>query len=225
MRRFTVTFGIFVLVVSSNLFSQNVYIQDKRIFQENDCFKIEISYPSIESSKFIFLNREITSNINSVISQVRSESICEELKQFNEDFKAEGFVSYSVCFENNRLISFYIDYYTFLGGAHGMSVKKGYSLDKKLGKVLKLNDLFAENYDYKTVINDFIYKEIETKKALFFDEDFKGINPDTEFYIEDNCIVIYFQLYEIAPYSTGFPTFKIPLEKFGNGYSYKIEEK
>lgn len=106
-----------------------------------------------------------------------------------------------------------------------MSVKKGYTLDKKLGKVLKLNDLFAENYDYKTVINDFIYKEIETKKALFFDEDFKGINPDTEFYIEDNCIVIYFQLYEIAPYSTGFPTFKIPLEKFGNGYSYKIEEK
>lgn len=220
MRIFIVMFGI-VVFATSNLFSQNAYIQNKDIFQEDDCFKIEISYPSIQSSKFIFLNREITSNINSIISQVRSEKICEELKQFNEDFKAEGIASYSVCFENNRLISFYMDYYTFLGGAHGISAKKGYTLDKKLGKVLKLCDLFVENYDYETVINDFIYKETAAKKDLFFDKAFKGINPDTEFYIEDNCIVIYFQQYEIAPYSTGFPTFKIPLERFGNRYSYK----
>ena len=41
--------------------------------------------------------------------------------------------------------------------------------------------------------------------------DFEGIRSDQDFYIADTVLVIYFQLYEITPYSLGFPYFPIPI--------------
>ena len=43
---------------------------------------------------------------------------------------------------------------------------------------------------------------------------FKGISENQGFYISSGNIVIYFQVYEIAPYVTGIPEFYIPVEKF-----------
>ncbi|MFB4475682.1 RsiV family protein, partial [Oceanobacillus caeni] len=39
--------------------------------------------------------------------------------------------------------------------------------------------------------------------------EFTKIEPNQYFYIADKTLVIYFQLYELAPYAFGFPMFPI----------------
>ena len=46
-----------------------------------------------------------------------------------------------------------------------------------------------------------------------YEDGFKGINENQSFYVDENNLYIYFAPYEIAPYSSGFVTFKIPFEE------------
>ena len=74
-----------------------------------------------------------------------------------------------------------------------------------------MKDLFEEGYDYKTFINNQIYKEINKQPENYFQgkEGFNGIKDDQDFYIKNDKIIIHFPYYEIAPYVTGMPEFEI----------------
>jgi predicted secreted protein len=127
---------------------------------------------------------------------------------------------YTVCTQNNRFLSLYVDYYQYTGGAHGGTDRRAYNIDLKTGQVITLKNLFNKNYDYKTLINQVINQEIAKKPDDYFtgDEGFKGINDKQRYYIKDKQLVVYFSQYEIAPYCAGFPEFKIPLSKFKGNY-------
>ena len=43
-----------------------------------------------------------------------------------------------------------------------------------------------------------------------FKDSFTGIDNNQNFYIDEDNLYIYFKPYDIAPYSAGFVTFKIP---------------
>ena len=45
---------------------------------------------------------------------------------------------------------------------------------------------------------------------------FMGIDKQQSFYIKDGHLVVYFGLYEIAPYVAGIQEFKLPLDSFGS---------
>ena len=51
--------------------------------------------------------------------------------------------------------------------------------------------------------------------------EFYGIKDNQKFYLEDKRIVIYFDLYDIAPYAAGIPEFPIPIDNIKN----KIKEE
>ncbi|MEG0857864.1 MAG: RsiV family protein [Terrisporobacter sp.] len=74
--------------------------------------------------------------------------------------------------------------------------------------------MFKEGVDYKKIINSYIYDDIDANKDLYFTDKngFKGIDENQTFYLNKNGIVIYFSLYEIAPYYVGIPKFIIPYE-------------
>ncbi|MGL5692988.1 MAG: RsiV family protein, partial [Peptostreptococcaceae bacterium] len=83
----------------------------------------------------------------------------------------------------------------------------------KTGEVLNLEELFNSNVDYKGVINNEIRHQIENLVKKDKENEgiyqFIGISENQQFYIQDNNIVIYFDLYEIAPYAAGIPEFRI----------------
>lgn len=125
-------------------------------------------------------------------------------------------VYYNIYTNNEKILSFGLYDYQYTGGAHGLSVGSFYSYDLEKKKLIKLSDLFEPKFDYITYINDQIYRKIdsETKhdpESAYAYYDFNGITEDVKFYIEDNNLVIFFDQYEIAPYASGTPTFKIPL--------------
>ncbi len=120
---------------------------------------------------------------------------------------------------NQNLLSLYVDYYTYTGGAHGLTDRRPYNFDLQQGERLELADLFQAGYDYRGVINQEIAARIAADPSIYFSGDmgFKSIRDDQGFYLKGSQLVVYFSQYEIAPYATGIPEFAIPLARFGDG--------
>lgn len=111
-------------------------------------------------------------------------------------------------------LSLYVDYYWYTGGAHGMTDRVAYNYDLNTGQPIALADLFPTDYDYRAMIDSVINAEILAEPDKYFSGDemgFKGIAADQQYYIQGENLVIYFGLYEIAPYAVGIPEFVIPL--------------
>lgn len=212
-------------------------IEMKKIDENSEFFKANIAYPLLKiKDKYINkdgYNDEIIENINKEVStyilkyrdKIKTES--EEYKKQYQDilsksgeeyikYQYEVDADYQVTYNKENLISIPIKTYDFTGGAHGMSHIKSYNYDLLSGRELKLKDMFKCDVNYKKVVDSFIKKEIEEKQDIYFngEEGFKGINDKQEFYIDDDGIVIYFQLYEIAPYYVGIPKFKMIWKEF-----------
>lgn len=96
------------------------------------------------------------------------------------------------------------------GGAHPMTIIKALNLDVSTGKVYKLEELFKPDSNYVERISEIVAREIKERDIPVLEE-FKSIRPDQDFYIVDNNLIIFFQLYEISPYVAGFPYFSIPI--------------
>ncbi|HQA08297.1 MAG TPA: S-layer homology domain-containing protein [Syntrophomonadaceae bacterium] len=121
-------------------------------------------------------------------------------------------------FLSDGFLSLYIDYYSYTGGAHGFTDRRAYNIDLTTGRELRLSDLFAPDFNYISIINEEIKKQIQAGDEIFFDGElgFQSITENQPFYIEEGNLVIYFGLYEIAPYAAGIQEFRFPLDRFGN---------
>ena len=81
---------------------------------------------------------------------------------------------------------------------------------------------YIENkrYLYDNIINEEIRNQIE--ELIKLDEqnkgvyEFKSIEDKQKFYIQDDNIVVYFDLYDIAPYAAGVPEFPITSKNIEN---------
>lgn len=140
-------------------------------------------------------------------------------KNINPDWKPTFKGEYTIHCNNDKLLSLTQFNYLFTGGAHGMSYMIGTTVDLQTGEIYKLSDLFISDKNYKQAINKIIERQIEER----LDKDainFTGITDDQSFYVEQNGLVIYFSLYEIAPYSSGFLRFHIPFNMLTDYLEY-----
>lgn len=96
------------------------------------------------------------------------------------------------------------------GGAHPMTIIKALNIDVSTGEVYQLEDLFEPSSEYIERISDIIKEQIEEREIMLINE-FEGISPNQDYYIVDNNLIVFFQLYDITPYAFGFPYFSIPI--------------
>lgn len=130
--------------------------------------------------------------------------------------KFEAFVVYTVTYNENCTISVYCDSYEFTGGAHGNTLRFSETWNLNCGKQTKLCELFASpNYkcDIIKMINCQIAEQIKNGTNQYFENYSElvaqNFNEDN-FYLTPQGVVIYFQEYDIAPHSSGLPTFLLP---------------
>jgi hypothetical protein len=98
-----------------------------------------------------------------------------------------------------------------------MTDRVAYNYDLNTGNEIKLASMFKMDFNYKDFINKEILRQMKTSEDIFFydgEEKFKTISDEQRFYLSEGNIVIYFSLYEIAPYAAGIPEFKIPFSSF-----------
>ncbi len=189
---------------------ENPKLVDKIIKENLKFVNIDVDIPQIVG----LINKNDEKVINSEINDW-TESWINEVKETGQDLAPtipyELNAKYTLT-NNVNILSFYIDYYQFSGGAHGITTRKSYNVDINSGKKMELKDLFKIGYDYKKNINEVIQKEINKHPDYYFTgkEGFNGIKDNQSFYIKNNNIIIYFPYYEIAPYVAGMPEFEIP---------------
>jgi len=217
------------LWISSKIQSENkLTVVEKSITKNLDYLKEDIKIPQLiagsDEKKISLINNVINNNILPKVEEAEktSKEYFGGQGQEKPTFPYEIYSRYTITQDNNLLLSLYNDYYEYLGGAHGITTRTSYTIDKEKESLIKLKELFVQGYPYSDIINKNIREEIGKNPDNYFDSGkaFKGINENQSFYIEGDNLVIYYQLYDIAPYVFGFPEFKIPLKVFDQNYVY-----
>ena len=112
---------------------------------------------------------------------------------------------------SSEILSIKFNYYQYTGGAHGNPYSLSYNIDLATGEDLKLADFLARNKMTLAEVEEIIKSEIKKEAELYFEDDygFQSLEADQCYYLENGKLVVYFQPYAIAPYSTGMPEFRI----------------
>lgn len=182
-----------------------VVIKSKRLKKE----RLNVEFPVLEGLP----NRGVEDYINSVLASIINTII--KNTGYYENPQTEITGKYIIRTNRNGILSISIEIYWFSGGAHGMTVLQSVTFDVNTGRIYRLKDLFEENADYVKRLSDIVKRQIAERNIPVI-EDFTSIDADQDFYIEGKTLVIYFQLYELAPYAYGFPSFPIPTREISD---------
>lgn len=125
----------------------------------------------------------------------------------------EAVLQYEITYNQHCYLSLYRDQYTFTGGAHGSTVRTSDTWNLMSGRSIPLSDFFPAGQDYRASLINQMIKQASENPEIYF-EDYpaliaKYFNED-HYYLTPSGVSIYYQQYEIAPYSTGIVVFSIP---------------
>ncbi|KAA9002367.1 DUF3298 and DUF4163 domain-containing protein [Paenibacillus spiritus] len=164
---------------------------------------IHLEYPQISGLN----NAAVQQKINETLKQANAAFTAEmnnELAKRGEDERPYEFDSrFLVTYNSNGLLSLVMDQYSYLGGAHGMTYRQGFTFSLKDGKRLLLKDLFGANPNYKKVLNAKAGKELRAMGGYL--GGFTGLTTEKYFYLKEGKAVLFFQLYDYTAYAQGFP--------------------
>lgn len=119
--------------------------------------------------------------------------------------------SYQIKNNQRGIFSLLLHALADFGGAHPMTMAKSLTFDIISGKEYKLYELFKPKSNYQEVLGEMVYAQLKERDFPLFEDTPPHISEDQDFYIADQTLVIYYQLYEIAPYAAGFPYAVIPI--------------
>jgi len=174
----------------------------------------------------------ISNNINSEISKLiisrlnigdpetsSSKTIEESISAFNNEYRSfisdfpestqpwEAQIDGEVMFQSEKVISISLTFYTNTGGAHGSLQISLLNFNALTGKQIENNNLFNDLEAFKRIAKTHFDNTVKDKNTLFEPDNF--ILPENIGYTEDGLMLLY-NVYEIAPYSTGTIEFTIP---------------
>ncbi|MFD1207145.1 DUF3298 and DUF4163 domain-containing protein [Sporosarcina contaminans] len=172
----------------------------------NTSSRVTVYYPAIIQMTDAKVQRELNHQIISALNTLLVD------QNFYDENLVELISNFEIKNNERNILSLNLITYSYTGGAHGMTVVKSLTFDTTTGKLYSLKDLFKSNSNYVSIISDIIRKRIADWNIDLLDPPFKTIRSDQDFYIADTSLVIYFQLYEISPYASGFPYFPIPIK-------------
>ncbi|AGB41060.1 Protein of unknown function (DUF3298) [Halobacteroides halobius DSM 5150] len=164
--------------------------------------KLEVLYPKVVGMKDLSIQRKINKDIYSLVQEmIRDQGYYENPMTVID-------ATYQIKNNQNRVLSLSLINYAYAGGAHGLTIVKSLTFDLNTGKSYQLKELFKADSNYQERLSQIIAKDIVDRDIPILEE-FEGIREDQDYYVADNTLVIYFQLYEITPYFYGLPCFPI----------------
>ncbi|NLB28826.1 MAG: DUF3298 and DUF4163 domain-containing protein [Clostridiales bacterium] len=126
--------------------------------------------------------------------------------------------TFEVTCDESCVVSLYSDTYEFTGGAHGNTVRTSQTWRFPGGQRIAFASLFPRGTHYRAALIARIVAVISRNPEPYF-EDYKKLVAENfsseNFYLTPRGIAVYFQQYEIAPYSSGIPVFEFTYEALG----------
>ena len=174
---------------------------------------LTLNYPVLESADY----GENAVSFNGIIT-TEVEQFKNEYAQIlsNEDYSDAESVSFEMNYEvykqDGGIISLLISEDIYLGGAHSSTVYKSVNFNLYSGQSITLNDILGCDSDtYNSFIKSKILEKIKENPDNYFSLEENALDEaysESNFTITSNGIMIFFQQYDIAPYSTGIPMFE-----------------
>jgi hypothetical protein len=223
-------FIIYTLIIS--LFSQTCKEEKALEFKEinitTDSNKIvEINIP--EAIGDVEISTSINNTINKVIiaslypkeeTNSSTATVNKSIDFFNKeyiDFKNDfpesamewdAQIDGEIMYQSDEIVSIALTSYMNTGGAHGSLVITFLNFDVFTGKQLKNEDLFEDYLSFKEIAKEYFNEEIADKKDLYFEPDNFKLPENIGF--NDEGVILLYNTYEIAPYSSGITEINIP---------------
>ena len=202
-------------------------LKEELKYDGNIILKYTIEYPQIIEEKLISeiekFNRYNYQKAK-ILEKLSKGKLFEEAKELYEYNKKNGYPimiyeiysSFEVTYNSEFIVSLYIDDYIYRGGAHGNTKRSSQTWDFRTGCMIPLENFFKNDRNYVskivTQINNFIEKDIASGNDIYF-ENYCQLTIATfdvdNYFLQDGNIIIYYQQYDIAPYSSGILTFTI----------------
>ncbi|GAA3406012.1 PdaC/SigV domain-containing protein [Paenibacillus hodogayensis] len=194
-------------------------IQTSTITEEQTKQSLRVHYPQIAG----FAKEDVQHSINAFLKEEaethakwgREELAKAAAANAEETIRPVSYEgNYRITYNRDDRLSLYVDYYIFTGGAHGLTVRQPYTFDLTTGKLLSLKDVAKGDPNYVNTINQIIRTHI-SEAGLTMLAPFESIEPERDFFLKNDAVVIYFEQYEYTPYAAGMPEFEIPFDAFG----------
>lgn len=203
-------------------------ISDNLTYDGVVILEYKIKYPQIIKSRYTLGQRKFNLYYQKKAMDLESyikNNLYNDAKELYKYNKEHGYpiMVYEVYFitevtkNEDNIVSLYSDEYIFSGGAHGNTIRTSQTWNLRKASLMELEEFFPNNpyyiIDILKSINNQIAERIKNEgEGIYFDnycqlvlDSFKLEN----FYLYKDFVIIYFQQYDIAPYSTGISTFFI----------------
>lgn len=205
--------------------SQEITITDLVIKEDHKALKVDMVFPLVQGVKDKQVEEKINQTIQKDVLNFK-EMLKTESEKYLQGAKEEGWeirkyeasAYYIVHYQKDDLLSLSVFYYRYTLGAHGHTLQRAYNFNLESGEEILLGDILKGKRDYVDIINQEIKREIELNPQEYFSEwsVFQSISEEQPFYLIEDGIIVYFGLYEIAPYASGIRYFNIPYSLFGH---------
>lgn len=200
---------------------ENNILEKELTYDGTVVLKYHIEYPSIRIDgnqigevKFNTYNKNLALKL-----QERSENElyndAVELYKYNKENGYptnvyEVYRKYEITLNTTQIVSSYADEYVYTGGAHGDTVRTSQNWNFIYNRMINLWELYRRNPYFMLGILKNISNQIAQNPQIYFENAcnlmLNTFNPQN-FYLTPKGVTIFFQHYDIAPYSSGIPTF------------------
>lgn len=166
--------------------------------------RLDVYYPVVKG----LADLGAQGRINNAILGLTNKIIKDQGYYENPQTEVSGY--YEIKTNERDILSLALINDAYSGGAHGLRIIRCLNMNAKTGSIYTLKDLFKPGADYVKRLSEIVSSQIRDR-GIYLLGQFTGIKPDQDFYIADKSLVIFFQLYEIAPYAAGVPSFPISI--------------
>ncbi|WP_159022335.1 DUF3298 and DUF4163 domain-containing protein [Formosa sp. L2A11] len=228
---FFILFGLFILASCTE--TKDISFSEQSITTPDNTI-VDINIPKAEGKNQValYINESLKQYVATALQFNQDDnktinSIEENISNFNTEYinfknqfpesaqEWEAQIDGEVMFKSPELISISLTSYTNTGGAHGTLVITFLNFNAQTGELIKNEQLFKDKDKFTQFANPYFDDEILDKKDMYLDTD-NFVLPQNIGYSEDGLILLY-NTYEIAPYTTGITEFVIPFDE-ANSY-------
>lgn len=128
---------------------------------------------------------------------------------------------------DGRVLSFLFGEYLFTGGAHGMYSSRAYVFDAQSGELLTLDAITPDAEALRSFLVQRMMEQVEQDEALreeidaylyekSREEALSALLREGSWYLDEQGLVIFSDLYELAPYAAGIQSFRVTYEELGD---------
>lgn len=210
------TFSAISFTNASSLYeTSDITVKHKKLEKSDKNIEMNIYIPETSGFKLSeHLNSKITDDIIKEIGFLNTDlkEVISQGYEVENKYTLDTFYNYT---RSDNMLSICLNISDYTGGVHGYTWINSYNINTYENKFYKFEDLFKNPEKGKEIIANRIIVQIR-KESDGFDDDaiekVKNQKDNFNFYIDGNNIIVYFDLYELAPYAFGMPKFVFSAE-------------